>query len=165
MSLKISRSRATGWPDVEQPLRGHSLEFHVQHISTQAVRHMKRLPKLKLEEVIALGYFLVLVMAGMADWSLMRQASRIRAEAAKHATVGVEGMCCEFIASAMLRELNAIPGVIGMTPDFQAKTVRVELHRSQKPSAKAIWVAIERTPVRPMRLVLNSESFLERPLE
>jgi len=141
------------------------LEFHAPKSPTKVIHHMKIFRKLELEEIFALSYLLLLIVAGVTEWSVHSQAAAVRAQATSYATVGVEGLCCEFIASALHQELKNVPGVVGITPNYQSKTVRLELHQCKRPSAKAIWQAIERSPVRPVRLVLNNESFSERPLE
>ena len=122
---------------------------------------MRPLLNLTLEEVAGL----TLLLIGVVGQSFFATTSSSLVERSNYAVARVEGMCSEFIASSVLRELEKVPGVIGMTPDVRCKSVRLEIHATRPASPKAIWEAIERSPVRPVRLVMDGDSFSERPLE
>ncbi len=83
----------------------------------------------------------------------------------KRATIFVDGMCCELTATPAIHELTQVAGVLGITPNYQQKAIQLDLRSTRPTSPKSIWEAVEKSPLRPTRLVVGSRTFSTRPVD
>jgi hypothetical protein len=88
-----------------------------------------------------------------------------RFEVRQRAMVCVEGMCCEFMAQPAVEELKRVRGVHAIVPDYSQNKIRLELRNAGATSPTAIWDAVAMSPLRPVRLLMNDETFDRRPVE
>lgn len=111
--------------------------------------------------------FLIVIGAALLIFAFSAEIQRLfsKSGTAKRATIFVDGMCCLKTATPALDELTRIDGVLEIAPNYRNRSIYLELCRAQAASPRSIWEAVEKTSLRPTRLVVQGRTFTKRPVE
>lgn len=80
-------------------------------------------------------------------------------------TILIPKMDCEGCAKKVAKALTAVQGVASVTSDVEKHRVVVTPKNGAKPSAKAMWEALEKAKYPPEKLIGPSGTFEEKPKE
>lgn len=78
-------------------------------------------------------------------------------------TFTVKRMCCAKEAEPAVKELEKVKGVAKVKADPKKGTLTIEPKPKSEPSPKALWEAVEKAKVTPVRLAMAHEEFTKKP--
>lgn len=81
----------------------------------------------------------------------------------KDTVISIEDLDCPTCAKKVEKSVAAVPGVAGVKTDVKTMTATVTPQGDKRPSARALWEAVEKAGFRPTKLEGPGGTFTSKP--